>query len=208
VLREALRPDVNVALWRRRPAPVPPARLAPLLTGAGVAFDGVVATGAFDADRLVTPLLRPSPARDALAADLRALFDLFAAACGAPRLHAHFEALEGDGCRRFHVDYVALRLLTTYVGPGTEWLPEGALDREALTPSDLLPEVANAAIARDPRRVRRARAGDVIVLKGEAWPGNAGRGAAHRSPPVEAVRARRLVFKLTAHARDVRTAPG
>lgn len=35
------------------------------------------------------------------------------------------------GCRRFHVDNVLQRLLVTYAGKGTEWLPEGCADRDA-----------------------------------------------------------------------------
>ena len=35
------------------------------------------------------------------------------------------------GCRRFHVDNVLQRLLVTYAGKGTEWLPESCADRDA-----------------------------------------------------------------------------
>lgn len=202
VLFEARRPDVNAAVWRRQLGPALGGRLEPLLRGVGVAFDGLVSARGPAVERLVAAL-PASPSRAALADDLRDLIGRFAALCGAPRVHAHLEAVEDDGCRKFHVDYVALRLLTTYVGPGTEWLAEDAVDRTALAPSDAPPDAANAAVIRHPALVRRARAGDVLVLKGEAWPGNAGRGAVHRSPPIEAARSRRLVFKLTALARDL-----
>lgn len=35
------------------------------------------------------------------------------------------------GCRRYHVDNVPRRLLVTYDGRGTEWLPDTAADRDA-----------------------------------------------------------------------------
>ena len=35
------------------------------------------------------------------------------------------------GCRRYHIDNVPQRLLVTYAGKGTEWLPEEAADRNA-----------------------------------------------------------------------------
>jgi Protein of unknown function (DUF1826) len=146
--------------------------------------------------------LPASAERDAFADDLSALVARFAALCGVKRPHAHLEVLEDDGCRRFHCDYIGLRLLTTYFGPGTEWLPDSAVVREALAPSEVPPDEANDAIVRDRAGIRRASAGDVIVLKGEGWPGNAGRGAVHRSPSVAAAGGRRLVFKLTALGRD------
>ncbi|HEU4534011.1 MAG TPA: DUF1826 domain-containing protein [Polyangiaceae bacterium] len=200
VLLEARRPGVNVVVWRRPLGAWLGRRLEPLCRGLGVAFDGPTSARRPDAERLVSAL-PPSPARDALADDLCALVERFAALSGVERPHAHLEALDDDGCRRFHCDYVGLRLLTTYFGPGTEWLPDDAVDREALAPSELPPDEANAAIVLDRASVRRARPGDVIVLKGEGWPGNAGRGAVHRSPALAADGGRRLVFKLTALGR-------
>ena len=65
-----------------------------------------------------------------------------------------------------HVDAVALRLLCTYAGLGTEW--------------------RDAAGA-----VRRMTAGQVGLFKGSAWPDRAPR-ILHRSPPVSRLpRARR-----------------
>ena len=37
------------------------------------------------------------------------------------------------GCKRYHVDQVPLRLLVTYSGQGTEWLPDEAADRKAFS---------------------------------------------------------------------------
>lgn len=39
---------------------------------------------------------------------------------------------DDDDCRRFHVDFRQLRLLCTYQGPGTEWLTNDQVDRDAL----------------------------------------------------------------------------
>ena len=35
------------------------------------------------------------------------------------------------GCKRYHIDNVPYRLLVTYAGKGTEWLPDEASDRGA-----------------------------------------------------------------------------
>ena len=35
------------------------------------------------------------------------------------------------GCKRYHIDNVPMRLLVTYYGRGTEWLPSDAADYDA-----------------------------------------------------------------------------
>jgi hypothetical protein len=96
-----------------------------------------------------------------------------------------FGVIRDDQCRKFHVDAVRLRLVTTYVGPGTEWVPSEAVDRDALARAIPHPAQANTAIVRDPREVRRASPGDVLALKGSRHPDAASGGAVHRSPPIE-----------------------
>lgn len=92
-----------------------------------------------------------------------------------PRLMLRLQRVEDAGCPLFHVDRVALRLLCAYAGSGTEWLPEEAHDRSRLGCG------SNAAV-RDWSAVRRIAGGHVAVMKGERYPGNAGRGLVHRSP--------------------------
>jgi len=77
---------------------------------------------------------------------------------------------------------VPVRLLTSYVGPGSEWLEEGAIDRVGL-------HLAAAPVD----NIQRLQTGDVAVLKGEKWLGNEGAGLVHRSPPSQA---RRLLLSL------------
>jgi hypothetical protein len=81
------------------------------------------------------------------------------------------------------MDYVRYRLITTYVGPGTEWVPEEAVRREALDHPTDCPCDANKEIVRDPSAIRHAVPGEVIVMKGALHPGR--RGAIHRSPAIE-----------------------
>ncbi|WP_158773806.1 DUF1826 domain-containing protein [Cobetia sp. L2A1] len=83
-------------------------------------------------------------------------------------------------CPRFHVDKIPVRLVTTYQGPGTQWLPEGAADRLALGHG----QHGHQDICIDPEQIRELRPGSLALLKGECWPGNEGRGLIHRSPVV------------------------
>jgi Protein of unknown function (DUF1826) len=98
-------------------------------------------------------------------------------------------------CPRFHVDHVVVRLVCTYVGPATEFVGTHDVARAQLGKHRHgLSDEASGLLSAE-ARVLRAQTGDVVLLKGEAWPHNEGRGAVHRSPAVEAGRAR-LVLTL------------
>ena len=48
----------------------------------------------------------------------------------------HLRVISDDSCRKFHTDGYPLRLFTTYLGRGTEWLPEKATNRKGLGKSN------------------------------------------------------------------------
>jgi len=63
----------------------------------------------------------------ALATDIESHICRFADATGASEVKVRLEALRDDACRLFHADRMRARLVTTYRGPGTEWVsPEDA----------------------------------------------------------------------------------
>lgn len=196
---------VNVSVWRRR---LPGELLAalresppPFAFEAELRGEGPPLVAALDTLR--------APARALLERDVDMLTRYFVALTGARRVRFNFSVLRDDRCRKFHVDYLPLRLVTTYSGPGTEWLPDDAVHRPALMGSPECADAANAGIVRDGRRVHRARPGDVLLLKGVHYTGSASGAAVHRSPPIEAIGATRVVLTLTAleAVHPFRTAP-
>lgn len=178
-------PGVSLALWPRPPRRALREEAAALLAHAPFSVTAE-ALPACLAARLAASLPAPAPA---LLADAAALAARFAAITGDVRVHARLEALVDEGCPLFHADHVGLRLLCTYAGPGTEWLPAHAVNRAGLGSGD------NAMIVGDRRQVRRLAACTVGLFKGEAFPGHAGRGVVHRSAPATA-RAPRLLLCL------------
>ncbi len=201
------RPGVTLAVWRRRlPAGIAgeSARLGP---GPDAAPDAAPdAPAGRPSVRLVT-----TP--DGVAADLAAalpsgwaggplirdaarLVRLYAGIVGCPAVQLRLDSVAGGGCRFFHADHVGLRLLCTYRGAGTHWLPDDAVERSALGRGD------NDAVLADPHRIRKLGTGHVGLLKGEDWPGNRGRGLVHRSPPADPSGAPRLLLCLDHHDHD------
>jgi hypothetical protein len=104
---------------------------------------------------------------------------------GATAVGVRLWTLESTMCPRFHVDRVTVRLVCTYVGAGTELVAHEDADRAWLGHA---PQAGrdgddpDARVVRSPECVVRAPRGALVLLKGEAWPENEGRGAVHRSP--------------------------
>ncbi len=108
----------------------------------------------------------------ALTHDVFRWVELFADITDANTVGLRLVQLTSAMCPRFHVDRMELRLVLTYRGPGTEFVEQAALEPHRARAND---EIEAGA-------VQRAGTGDVVLLKGEVWPLNAGRGAVHRSP--------------------------
>jgi hypothetical protein len=89
------------------------------------------------------------------------------------------EFVDYDMCRLFHVDKMRLRLLCTYSGMGTEWLPNNFVNRKELGKG------CNSKIVLSENSVRHFNCFDVGLLKGEFYPRNQNNGVVHRSPPIE-----------------------
>jgi len=96
---------------------------------------------------------------------------LFEPAAVGVRLHV----LPDTMCPRFHTDRVPTRLLVTYAGRGTDWLPEHLVTRNEQPGPLPQQRVSDEDIQVLPT-------GAVSLLKGESWVGNEGRGLVHRSP--------------------------
>ena len=197
VLAEVRRPAIDVAVWLREP-PAPLHAQSMLAEWAATTqappFDRIVDVGH---DVLAAVSAAPDALRPALAADVSRLLDLFQSIARAHTFRLFFGVVRDDQCRKFHVDAVAMRMVTTYVGPGTVWLPEHAVDRAALARGVSSPAEVNSTVVLDPASVRHAYAGDVLMLKGSRHPDVGSFGAVHRSPHLHGGEAR-LVLVVTA----------
>lgn len=121
----------------------------------------------------------PATARTALVRDVANLADHYAAIMQLDKVQVRLEVVTTDSCRKFHADYVKARLITTYIGTGTQWI-EGA-------------DVARIAKGAEPSRINTLEPGDVGLFKGKMWSENP---AIHRSPPIEGTNAMRLLLVL------------
>jgi len=176
-------PGCNLVIWQRAPF----ADFAPLLEGdpADLRFECTPAEcTAMLAEGLGANGFGGAALHPALSADAGQLAEAFCAAMELARLELRLEVVRTDSCRKWHADYVTARLITTYVGEGTDWLDEDDADRVAAGQGPLAPQ--------------RLRTFDVGVFKGKLA---TDRPAIHRSPPIAGTGAARLLLVLNPASR-------
>jgi hypothetical protein len=103
----------------------------------------------------------PTRQRVRLADDILGLVCGMLAVFQWPRVEVRLQLTNEQSCPTFHGDNVVVRLVTTYVGPGTEFIERHAADT-----------------------VHRAGTGSLVFLKGCRHPTHADR-VLHRSPPMQ-----------------------
>jgi len=185
ILGAILLPMITLALWQRA--------LAPSLARWVEAFDlssvddlhfttskealAADLSGAFEEAGYAR-----SPGAELLRLDIEALARCVLDIFEDPVIEVRLEVVETDACRKFHADYVAARLVTTYRGPGTEWLDRA--DSRAFA----------AGVPMSELTIRRAGTGDIVLMKGRLWaPEDA---LIHRSPPIAGTGVQRLVLAI------------
>lgn len=187
--------EVSVCIWRRPPDPdlakylsecafTEPLELVERVDGAAVSLEAVLRH--FPA----------SPIRARFAEDIRALVDLFATLAAAARIGLRLCVTRAPMCPRFHVDYASLRLLSTWVGPGTEWLEHDDVDRRFLgLGGGHAPDEASGLLLPG-AQIHRMQAFEVALMKGERFASQEGRGVVHRSPRTTAAAPWRVMISL------------
>ena len=99
--------------------------------------------------------------------------------------------VDNDMCRRFHTDLNYIRMLCTYSGPGTLWLSENNLNREALDDLE-----SNNSIVINNNSINQVRTGSVAILKGGLYPRKGTKAIVHRSPNIQESQQKRLLLRI------------
>ncbi|MEN0004112.1 MAG: DUF1826 domain-containing protein [Bacteroidota bacterium] len=121
--------------------------------------------------------------------DIERQLDLFKRITGEAAFRMLLTAVNTNMCRRFHTDINIIRLLCTYVGQGTMWLPNDQVNDKAF-----LTQGGNEEIVKDERHIQQVNTGDVLLLKGALYPD--GTPIVHRSPTIEETGETRLLLRI------------
>ena len=171
----------NIAIWRRELSDDLLAEVDELLQSKA-SLQIAMNVAPQDALTAVYDALQQHPCASGLSEDIAALVEMFGCLFDLDRVGLRLAALDHAMCPRFHVDKVPCRLVTTYRGKATQWLPHHLCDRSKLGPGNNgLPDEMSG-IYQSANDIQRLSYGDVALIKGERWEGNEGAGLVHRSP--------------------------
>lgn len=182
VLTDIYAEDINIAIWQRSLS----------LTLSECVDHFVTNQRELQASFITTPenaghALREilgGAEKQELTADIVNLVQMFCDLFGLKRAGLRLAMLDRAMCPRFHVDRVPCRLITTYYGVATEWLPHAAVDRVHLGAPSAGKDDTETGLFGHQSEIQQLQSGDVAVLKGELWAGNENAGLVHRSPAV------------------------
>ena len=186
VLTEIFHPEINLALMTRRvPTAVETFARALLLARPHLQLRAMLGPDG-PVEAALPDWLLAMPGAKTWCDDLQQWVDAYRCLFEPASIGLRLHGLDDVMCPRFHVDRVPVRLVTTYLGPATQWLRhQDALRGDGRGP---LPPQSEHAVQTMPT-------GAVALMKGEAWEGNEGAGLVHRSPSVPAGQ-QRLVLTL------------
>ncbi len=199
IFTDIYRDDINIAIWQRQLADSLRLSVTELLA-AKPTLQASLSVSPKSAYASVNEALGATATSSALSEDIAELVDMFCCLFDLKRAGLRLTALDRAMCPRFHVDRVPCRLVTTYQGVATEWLPDHLVDRTKLGAGNQGKPDEQSGLFHDIHDIQSLDRGDVALLKGESWEGNEGVGLVHRSPslPIDKPQSgeRRLLLTL------------
>ncbi|EAP94892.1 DUF1826 domain-containing protein [Vibrio splendidus] len=180
VLADIYQSDINIAVWQRQ--------FDEDLTMAISEF--IASNPSFSKSISLSPdkaydkleFATDGTASKALLENMAELVDMFCCLFDLEEVGLRLAVLNKAMCPRFHFDQVPCRLVITYHGVATQWLPNESVDRSKLgRGSNGQPDSASGLYTHE-SDIQQMASGDVALLKGERWSGNDNAGLVHRSP--------------------------
>ena len=184
ILSEIYEEDCNIAVWKRGLTQDMKMGVESLLES-NTGLQALMTLGPDNAAAIIHKELGATEITWALSHNIAELVDIFCCLFELERVALRMTVLDKAMCPRFHVDHVPARLVTTYHGVATQWLPHIDVDRSKLGHGSEGKADSESGLIKDTQSIQQLNCGDVALLKGERWDGNEGAGLVHRSPAIE-----------------------
>ena len=191
VLADIYEPQNNIAIWRRSLSESLQCLVDEFLASRLQPYTSAICTPS-NARRVLEKELG-SLNFSALVDDVDELIDMFCYLFDLNQVGLRLTVLRDAMCPKFHVDHVPCRLVTTYGGIGTQWLPNQAVNRAKLGIGSAGLSDQESGLYGNESDIRQMTAADVALLKGEGWQGNQNAGLVHRSPRIPSGESRLLL---------------
>ena len=192
VLADIYQEECNIAVWKRHLPSELPQVVSSFLTS-DRRFQASMTLSPVDAMASIHKALGGSDLVTPLSQSIAELVDMFCYLFDVKRAGLRLTALNRAMCPKFHVDRVSCRLVTTFQGSATEWLPHEVVDRSKLGRGSEGKPDEESGLFSNLGDIQQLNAGDVALLKGELWDNNEGAGLVHRSPALRAGEQRLLL---------------
>ncbi|TGK47117.1 DUF1826 domain-containing protein [Leptospira bouyouniensis] len=175
VFNEIQRKGVNVSIWKRRPSKNIIKYLDSIINNKNFSFE----IDAEDVDRVEHFLpIHNNISNLEFANEIKKLSSIFANITYKKHHTIQITTVNKMQCPLFHVDFLSYRMMCTYKGPGTLWIPNSSVDRSHLGCG------RNNHVIQDFRLIRETENFDVILMKGDLHPDDPNNGCIHKSPEV------------------------
>jgi hypothetical protein len=192
ILTKVYDTNVNLAIWQRQLSQGVKENIANLLK-----TSRHLDTSSFIREQCITSdiknAIKSTALDDAFISNARELVDMFCTLFELKQVGLRLRLLDLPMCPRFHVDKVPCRMVTTFSGPGTQWLEHNQVNRDKLGHGSKGLNDNVSGLFQTQVDIKTIGTGDVALLKGEAWMKNENAGIVHRSPPYQAGQKRLLM---------------
>jgi hypothetical protein len=188
VLSDIYKAEINIAIWRRQKQ--------------FLVKEFLELNPTFQKEMVLTPQDALSRIRESfnnnmieVSEDIAELVDMFCYLFELKQAGMRLKVLDKAMCPKFHVDKVPCRLVTTYQGMATQWLPHELVDQTKLGwGCNGLPD-NESGLYQSEIDIQQLNCGDVALIKGTLWEGNENAGLVHRSPEL-ITNEKRLILTL------------
>ena len=181
VFSDIYREDINIAIWQRKLSDQLVLAANEILKTHG-RVEIAEAVTATSVHSKLCKALGETDAVKVLSNDITLLVDMFCCVFDLKKAGLRLTALDRAMCPRFHFDRIPCRLVTTFHGVATEWVPHQLVDRSKLGAGNQGKSDEQSGLFQSIDNIRQLNQGDVALLKGEFWQDNEGAGLVHRSP--------------------------
>lgn len=183
ILNDIYDPAINLVIWQRQQADLLKKYCHALIRQRpALQLRGVIAPNAVG--QWLADQLPQHEDRMLLIDDIQSLAEMYADLFDLTAIGLRLSVLDNMMCPRFHTDKVACRLVTTYSGAGSEWLPENSVNRKMLGAGAQGLTDNVSGIYGHTTDIQPIETGHIALMKGDGWQDSAVKGIVHRSPQV------------------------
>lgn len=178
-LSDIFSPNISVAIWERQASTVISRYFEKAFKSLGMGMRCVFSMKSLEQE--LNHALPDYEGKKETVADIYLLSDMLTCLFDCDDVGLRLVPLKSAMCPNFHVDNIPVRLVATYLGSGTQWLPLEALQGQPPKQQEKGFAKTNSGVYYQQSHIQQMNAFDVGLLKGQAWDKQAQMAAVHRS---------------------------